>query len=86
MRAPHHFHGILDLTPFQCLFDFTFFFAGDSEAGGLDNGLRTVLLEHLSRDGVDFHPGDHDPLREAGKLEKPATGIWIGPRSLILAA
>src|SRR5258708_22323556 len=59
MRSPHHFHGVLDMAPLFGFFGIAVALAGQGIAGRMGDRLRAVLLEHLSRDHVDFGFGCH---------------------------
>src|SRR5215468_12104940 len=62
MRPAHHLHGVLEMAPLARLLGVALVLAGDRVLRGLVNGLGTVLLEHLARDHVDLHFGNHGAL------------------------
>src|SRR5262249_48732263 len=62
MRPAHHLHGFLKMAPLARLLGVALVLAGDRVLRGLVNGLGTVLLEHLARDHVDLHLGNHGAL------------------------
>src|SRR5438105_15819468 len=62
MRPAHHLHGVLEVTPLASLLGLALALAGDRVLRGLVNGLGAVFLEHLARDHVDLHLGNHGAL------------------------
>src|SRR5438128_2020819 len=62
MRPAHHLHGFLEMTPLARLLGLALALAGERVLRGLVNGLGAVLLEHLARDHVDLHLGNHGAL------------------------
>jgi len=59
MRAAHHLHGVLDMTPLAGFCGLAVMLAFQRIAGSFRNRRGTVPLEHLARDGVDLHLGCH---------------------------
>ena len=62
MRSPHHLHGVLDVTPLFRFLCIALAFASQRILGGLCDGSRAVLLEHLPRDSVNLRMGYHVAL------------------------
>src|SRR6266496_629782 len=62
MRAPHHLHGVLDMTPLLGFIGLALALASQGIAGRLGDRLEAVLLDHLPGDGVDLHLGYHVAL------------------------
>src|ERR1700730_14439211 len=59
MRSAHHLHGIFEMTPLSGLIGLAPALAGDRILGCLGDRLEAVLLEHLPRDHMNLHFGDH---------------------------
>src|SRR5260370_41618751 len=62
MWAPHHLHGVLDVTPLLCFIGLALALASQGIAGRFGDRLEAVLLDHLPGDGVDLHLGYHVAL------------------------
>src|ERR1700704_5062694 len=62
MRAPHHLHGVLDVTPLLGFIGLALALASQGIAGRLGDRLEAVLLDHLPGDGVNLHLGYHVAL------------------------
>src|SRR6202035_238887 len=62
MRAAHHLHGVLDMTPLFGFFAIALAFASHGILGRLGDGLQAVFLQHLPRDRVNLHFGHHVTL------------------------
>src|SRR6187200_1723764 len=62
MRSPHQLHGVLDVTPFPGLFRLALALAGLCILRRLGDRTKTMLFDHLSRDGVDLRLGCHFAL------------------------
>src|SRR5712671_3561307 len=74
MRAPHHLHGVFEMTPFLGFLGIALAFAGLGIAGRLRDRLKAVLFKHLPRDGVDLHLGDHVALPVFAEFGAAGTG------------
>jgi hypothetical protein len=59
MRSAHHLHGIFEMTPLSGLIGLAPALAGDRILRCLRDSLEAVLLEHLPRDYMNLHFGDH---------------------------
>src|SRR5580765_3975560 len=62
MRSPHHLHGVLDVTPLFRFLGIALALASQRILGGLCDGSRAVLLEHLPRESVNLRMGYHVAL------------------------
>src|SRR6266568_9055748 len=62
MRAPHHLHGVLDVTPLLGFICLALVLASLGIAGRLGDRLVAKLNNHLPGDGVDLHLGYHVAL------------------------
>src|SRR5262249_39000491 len=62
VRSPHRLHRLLDMAPFAGLVRLSPAFAGQGLLGGLRDRRGTVLLEHLTRNGVNLRSGHHVAL------------------------
>src|ERR1700687_4893455 len=76
MRAPHHLHGILDMTPLFGFFGLALALASLGIPGRLGDRLEAVLLDHLPGDGVDLHLRCHVALlmHSAAELDSVVCG------------
>src|SRR5258706_12469591 len=55
MRSPHHLHGVFDVAPLSGFFGVALVLASFGILGRLDDSLKAVLLEHLTRDHVNLY-------------------------------
>ena len=73
VRTAHDFHGIGNMTPFLGLVRLPTPFTGLRLFGSLRNRRKSMLFQHLTRDGVDLDLGHHgrSPFRQD-------RGAWLG--------
>src|SRR5579864_2700709 len=71
IRAAHHLHRRFDVTPLLGVVAVALALALLRLLGGLRDRLKTVLLEHLARDGVDLHLRNHVALLLVRPIGKP---------------
>src|SRR5437868_5271875 len=79
MRSAHDLHGVLDMTPLAGLFRLAHAFASHGVAGRPGDCFDAVPLEHLPRDGVDFHLGCHLALPAIHRAEEAGQPSSLGP-------
>ena len=72
MRSSHHLHGVLDMTPLPCFLSIAFALASHRILGCLGDCRQAMLLQHLSRDGVNLHLGYHPALLEVSDQPPPS--------------
>jgi hypothetical protein len=74
MRSAHRLHGVLYVTPFASLVGVATVLAVKRIPRGLRDGLESVFLEHLPRDGVNLDLGYHGVSLMFRQTEAAGTG------------
>jgi len=81
MRTAHRLHGVLDMAPFLRVLIITAALACLRLLRGLGDRRRAVLLEHLSRDGVNLRFRHHVALLTICWIPAAAMGSLTARRA-----